>query len=586
MSDKREKLLAVLSITFIVMLWSRQEANAETISQVNGRTVYTVYTREEFLTEVYNNIMNENCSVLIRMTDEALVKEMSYEMGLRQKREDFYADMKRDSWTEDNPPPDFSDTIAEHPLEYIQEDKELLHTLGVYNKYGILEDKGDVLAWKNYLLEEKPDGWYWEFIYDKSDTSQADYEAMMNKITSAMKTLNLENKNDYQRLKAVSDWIMSNATYDYSYSYYTAYDNIMLGTSVCEGYAEATELILRAIGYEVHYAPAQTLDHAWDIVLLDNKWYMIDNTWGDGRKDNKYFLYGTKIAADKISLGGIISQSGGYYYQDLTQYVNDKSPLANSYYSGDATTYCLNSWLADITDENVRACVGDTIPVKNDRLTKVTSSDPSIASIEDGKIVCHKAGRVNITRTDGIYVSHYFVLVSDKITLSLKQNEFTLTTGKNAEIVPQTTGASVLDITYSSSDKSVAAVSSKGLISAKKKGTATITVKLGTVEKKVAVTVKDEPVPKINGLKDSYTVAQGKSLKLYYTIKDAGDRKVEISGGITNYEVCEGLSMDVMVVDITKVTNTYATLYGESKGKTTITVKVGKVSKKVTITVK
>ncbi len=178
------------------------------------------------------------------------------------------------------------------------------------------------------------------------------------------------------------------------------------------------------------------------------------------------------------------------------------------------------------------------------------------------------------------------MLVSDKTALSLKQSEFTLTAGKSAQIVPQVTGASALDVTYSSSDKSVADVNSEGLITSKKKGAATITVKLGTVEKTVAVTVKDESAPVISGLKNSYTIAKGKSLKLKYTIKDAGDRKVEVSGGITNYEVAEGLSMDVMVVDITKVTNTYATLYGENKGKTTITVKIGNVSKKVTITVK
>lgn len=585
MSYKREKLLAVLSITFLVMLWSRQEASAETVSQVDGKTVYTVYTREEFLTEVYTNITEERSSVLIRITDEALAKEMCYEMALRQKRQDLY-DIYIDTWTGNNPTPDFSDAIAAHPMERIQGDKELLSTLGVYNKYGIAEVNLNESALSNFWLEKKPDGWYWEFTYDKSSYSQTDYEAMMNKITSAMKSLNLESKNDTQRLKAASDWIMANATYDNSYYYYIDYDNIINGTSICQGYAEATERILRAIGYKVYFVGSQTIDHAWVIVLLNNKWYMIDNTWGDGRKDSKYFLYGTKTAADTIRMGGIISPSGGYYSYDLTQFVNDNTPLADSYYSGDSTTYCLNSWLADITDDNVRAFVGDTIPIKNDRLTKVTSSNPSVASIEDGKIICHKAGRANITRTDGIYISHYFVLVSDKTALSLKQTEYTLTTGKSAQIIPQVTGASALDVTYSSSDKSVAAVNSKGLITAKKKGTAAITVKLGTVEKKVAVTVKDEPAPKISGLKNSYTVAKGKSLKLNYTIKDAGDRKVTVSGGTTNYEVTEGLTMDVMVIDITKVTNTYATLYGESKGKTTITVKVGKVSKKVTITVK
>lgn len=43
---------------------------------------------------------------------------------------------------------------------------------------------------------------------------------------------------------------------------------------------------------------------------------------------------------------------------------------------------------------------------------------------------------------------------------------------------------------FSSSDKKVATVSSKGVITAKKKGTATITVKYGTQKKKIKLTVK------------------------------------------------------------------------------------------------
>ncbi len=357
MSYKREKLFAVLGITILVMLFNRPEANAETVSQVDGKTVYTVYTREEFLTEVYTTFSDECSSVLIRMTDEALAKEMCYEMALRQKRPDLY-DIYIDTWAGDTPAPDFDDAIAAHPMERLQGDKELLSTLGVYNKYGFAEVNSYAAKLPNFWLEKKPDGWYWEFTYDKTSYSPTDYEAMMNKITSAMKSLNLENKNDVQRLKAASDWIMANATYDNTNYYYTDYDNIINGTSICQGYAEATERILRAIGYKVYFVGSQTIDHAWVIVLLNNKWYMIDNTWGDGRKDSKYFLYGTKTAADTIRMGGIISPSGGYFSYDLTQFVNDTTPLADSYYSGDSTTYCLNSWLADITDDNVRASVG------------------------------------------------------------------------------------------------------------------------------------------------------------------------------------------------------------------------------------
>ena len=45
-------------------------------------------------------------------------------------------------------------------------------------------------------------------------------------------------------------------------------------------------------------------------------------------------------------------------------------------------------------------------------------------------------------------------------------------------------------MTYTTSNKKVATVTKNGVIKAKKKGTATITVKSGKVTKKVKVTVK------------------------------------------------------------------------------------------------
>jgi len=242
--------------------------------------------------------------------------------------------------------------------------------------------------------------------------------------------------------------------------------------------------------------------------------------------------------------------------------------------------------LIDNTDSNVRATVGDTVAIKEDRLEEVTSSDPSIASLENGKIVCHKAGRTNITRTDGTYVSHYFVLVSDKTSLSLSKTEYALEKGKNTTIKSKVTNASASEMSYSSSNKTVATVNSNGKILAKQKGMATITVKLGSILEKVTVTVKDNSLPKTSGLKESYSVSSGKELKIAYTMKDAGDSKVVATGGKSKFKVCEGLYEEIEVALIIKVTDGYVTIKGMEKGKATITIRVGPVTKKITITVK
>ncbi|HEX3075684.1 MAG TPA: Ig-like domain-containing protein [Lachnospiraceae bacterium] len=488
---KVRKLIIAVLVTILLPLTGTQAVRAEKVTTKDGKTIYTVYTREEFLTEVYNNIMNENCSVIIRMTDDALAKEMSYEMGLREKMSDYYTDLTTDYWYEGDEHPEFDEIYTKYGKEYLNEDENLLNTYGVYNKYGILKDRLYSPSDIDYTLEKKSDGWYWKFSYiEEIEVTRAQYEEMMSKVASAMKTLNLETKNDYQRLKAICDWITSNTDYDYSLNKYTDYDNLVKGTSVCQGYAEATDLVLRSVGYKSQFACANNMNHAWNIVLLNNKWYMIDNTWDDCLSSYDYFLYGTSTAADTISMGGIISEDEGLYIYDLTQYVTDKTPLATSYYSGDGTTYNLNSWLIDITDKNVRATVGDTVDINSDRLTQVISSDSSIASIEGGKIVCHKPGRVNITRTDGTYVSHYFVLVSDKTTLTLKDTDLTLAKGKSTTMKPKVTNAVGSEVSYTSSNKSVATVSKNGKIVARKKGKATITVTLGDIKQKVNVIVK------------------------------------------------------------------------------------------------
>lgn len=82
-------------------------------------------------------------------------------------------------------------------------------------------------------------------------------------------------------------------------------------------------------------------------------------------------------------------------------------------------------------------------------------------------------------------------------------------------------------ITWTSSKKSVATVSSKGVIKAKKKGTAVITAKYGKKKLTCKVTVK-QPVKSIKLNKTSATLKKGKSLTLKATVfpNNANNKKV------------------------------------------------------------
>ena len=130
------------------------------------------------------------------------------------------------------------------------------------------------------------------------------------------------------------------------------------------------------------------------------------------------------------------------------------------------------------------------------------SNNPSVASVDDeGIVTANKAGTATITLTseDGTLYTAYTVIVPPKVVLakSIKVNktQFTIKKGKTAKIVASVkpTNTTTKTLKYTSSNKKIATVNSKGKIKAKKKGSCTIKIKTtdGTkITKKIKVTVK------------------------------------------------------------------------------------------------
>jgi hypothetical protein len=103
---------------------------------------------------------------------------------------------------------------------------------------------------------------------------------------------------NHQKIRVLHDWIVRNAKYDTSLTRYDAYDILVDGTAVCQGYALLLDMLLTEAGLNTIYVtgnvkPAfltnsnSTSDggHAWNMVKIDGYWYHLDATWNDPTPD-------------------------------------------------------------------------------------------------------------------------------------------------------------------------------------------------------------------------------------------------------------------------------------------------------------
>lgn len=133
-----------------------------------------------------------------------------------------------------------------------------------------------------------------------------------------------------------------------------------------------------------------------------------------------------------------------------------------------------------------------------DSVKSWTSSNKKIVTVDkNGKIKAGKktgSAKITITLKSGKKATLKVKVQSAKVKttkLTGLKTKLTLKKGKSLTLKPVVAPITSQEkVTYTTSNKKVATVTKNGVIKAKKKGTATITVKSGKVTKKVKVTVK------------------------------------------------------------------------------------------------
>ena len=115
--------------------------------------------------------------------------------------------------------------------------------------------------------------------YDSSYT-EADIADYQNTVTKIIGMLGAD-WSDTEKLLFLHDYLVTHCEYDLSYSRYNAHDALVVGSSVCQGYAEAfCDLCLKS-GIPCTVISSNAINHAWNLVTLGGENFYVDCTWDD-----------------------------------------------------------------------------------------------------------------------------------------------------------------------------------------------------------------------------------------------------------------------------------------------------------------
>jgi len=118
--------------------------------------------------------------------------------------------------------------------------------------------------------------------------------AAINKARHIVAELISRDMSDFEKEKILHDYIINNTSYDYinykrntlSEDSYTEYGCLVLGKTVCSGYAKAMKLLCDLAGIECMIVTGWSKNsnpegHSWNIVKIDGEYYHLDVTNND-----------------------------------------------------------------------------------------------------------------------------------------------------------------------------------------------------------------------------------------------------------------------------------------------------------------
>lgn len=179
------------------------------------------------------------------------------------------------------------------------------------------------------------------YSYEKSKI--ATMRAQLNTEVAKVKSIITPDMTDLEIALAVNDYLAVKVAYDYN-NYlnntipedsYNAYGTLVLNVAVCQGYSLAYKYLLETIfGIPTELVVSNSMNHAWNKVLIDGHYYHVDITWNDpivdtlGNARHNYFMLSDQEIAKRKHFGWASSVEGLSTRFDNYFWDNVKTPFA------------------------------------------------------------------------------------------------------------------------------------------------------------------------------------------------------------------------------------------------------------------
>ena len=126
--------------------------------------------------------------------------------------------------------------------------------------------------------------------YHLSEEQIASYRTQMEAAVAGALEWAAGAQTDYDKVLAIHDYLVRTCAYDEAPTgaSHTAYGALVQGVAVCQGYADAYQMLLGKLGVSCLRVSSLEMGHGWNMVCLDDVWYHVDVTWDDPTPDRGY----------------------------------------------------------------------------------------------------------------------------------------------------------------------------------------------------------------------------------------------------------------------------------------------------------